>query len=413
MGGVIIFKELYIYSIMRSKKIVLILIIIGALLILVFGGYLIFRSQNSVNPNNSLPNGGLGINDNINSPTPTAIFGPLATINPNQQQDLQAITLGPILGFWPVSTTTIQYFTKDGFFEANFANQPAKIEQKDLGVSFSNVLSVEPAKSNKVLIKYVASGSSQTSYSVLDIVTHALKNLDPNVKTATWSPDGNTLLFYYSDSPLYYQEGFVEHQYLGQMDKNLANKKTLINFRAASDILLSWPTSTTIYISQKPSGVVKQTVLAFNPKTKVFKPFAEENGLILKWNNSGSYGLLFLTGDNGSSPVLKLINKDAVIIGTFPKLTLPEKCVFSQKSPILYCAIPETLDGQAVWPDDYYMGAFNQEEAIYSINLQSLEAQPIIQEAAFEVQGISLSPDESHLIFYDKYSNKLYALVLH
>ncbi len=322
------------------------------------------------------------------------------------------IASGKILAFWPAATTTLQYFTNEGFYEVDYTRAPIVPEKKDLGINFNTILSADPSGAGKVLIKYVASGSTQPAYSVLDIATRELKNLDLNVKSAAWSPDGQNIIFYYSDSPIYYQEGATEQQYLGQMNKDLAKKKTLINCQAASDIQLRWPTTTAVYISQKPSGYANQTVLSFDPKNIIFKPFAEGNGLILKWNDTASYGLLFSTSDAGKAPTLKLINKEAIVIGAFPKLTLPEKCVFSHKAAALYCAVPSEFSLTAVWPDDYYQAAFNTEEAIYQINPESLEAQPLISSAIFEVSGIDLNQDESALIFYDKTSSKLYGLEL-
>ncbi len=262
-------------------------------------------------------------------------------------------------------------------------------------------------------MKYVATGSNEAAYSVLDVITRELKNLDANIKTAAWSPDGKNLIFYYSNSPILANEIVTnEQQYLGQMDKNLSNKKTLINFKASNDLLISWPSTTTAYIMQKPSAYVNQTVLSFDTKNKTFKQFVEGNGLLLKWDAVGYYGLLLTTQNNGSTPSLKLINREAISLGTFPKITLPEKCVFSQKSAILYCAIATELTTGVTWPDDYYMGAFNQDEAIYKIDLQSMEATPLIDKAAFEIEGIDLTKDETQLMFFDKISGHLYGLNL-
>jgi hypothetical protein len=394
-----------------KNKIFIIIIALICLGIVVFFLYRIFQPSRP-SEEGALPTGAPLPTDVYGSPIATPTSSPTVTLTPEEISKLKTIASGEILAFWPASTSTLQYFTNDGFWEVDYSKQPIQAQKKDLGISFTNILGVEYAKSNKVLIKYLASGATQPAYSVLDIQTKELKNLDLNIKSATWSPDGQNIIFYYSDSSIYYQENTTEHQYLGQIDKNLAKKKTLINFRAASDIQLSWPTSTAVFITQKPSGYVSQTALLFNPTSKIFKPFVDGSGLILNWNNSGTYGLLFTTSDGGIAPTLKLINKDALVLGSFPQLTLPEKCVFSHKTVILYCAIPSEFSSTAVWPDDYYQNAFNEEEAIYQINPESLEAQPLISDAIFEVSGIDLNQDESLLIFYDKISGKLYGLGL-
>lgn len=391
---------------MKKKKIIIIILIVAAVAIFGVGGYIIYLAQKNFQDNN------VGLPSDQLTETALATPTPVPTFDSNldaESSKLKEIISGNILAFWPSATTTVQFISTEGFGEADYSYATPKVTKKDLGVTFDNVLDIWPSKYGKVLIQYVASGASQAAFSVLDIGTKALKNLDQNIKSATWSPDGKYLAFYYSNSSLYYKEDEKSEQYLGQFDKDLANKKVLTNFSATSDLILSWPTSTKIYISQKPSGLVNQSVLLFDTKTKLFSPFTEANGLILKWNQSGSYGLLFSTGDNGLSPSLKVINKDAIILGSFPKAALPEKCVFSQIQPVVYCAITNDLKSGVVWPDDYYQGAFKTYEAIYKINLQSLEAEPIISQFVFEVDGIGLSLDESNLIFYDKSSQKLYA----
>lgn len=394
---------------MKNKKILIILLIIVAVGLFIFGGYLIYSAQKNFQDDNvGLPGDQLA-GSALVTPTPTPTFD--STLDTNSSK-LRAILSGNVLAFWPSATNTLQYITDEGFGEADFSTQIPKITKKDLGVVFDNVLNIWPSKSDKVLIQYVASGATQSAFSVLDIKTQTVKNLDQNIKSATWSPDGKYLAFYYSNSPLYYQENETSNQYLGQLDKDLANKKVLADFSVANDMILSWPTSTKIYIAQKPSGLVNQTVLLFNTKTKIFTQFTDANGLILKWNQEGSYGLLFTTGDGGLSPSLKVINKDAVILGSFPRVTLPEKCVFAKNEPVVYCAIANELESNVVWPDDYYMGAFNVREAIYKINLQSLEAMPIIDQFVFEVDGIGLSSDESDLLFYDSVTKNLYAYPL-
>lgn len=359
-----------------------------------------------------------GITDGNGLPVDETVVGfatpsPMATLAPEEQQKLKTIATGDILAFWPASTTTLQYFKKDGFYEADFSMIPVKEEKRELGINFSNILEIKPSKAGKVLVKYVATGANDSSYSVLDITTRELKNLDANIKTAAWSPDGQLLIFYYSNSPILANTAVTnEQQYLGQIDKNLSNKKTLINFKASNDLLITWPSTTTAYIMQKSSGYVNQTVLSFDTKSKIFKQFVEGNGLLLKWDSIGNYGLLFTTQNMGNNPTLKLINKEPISLGTFPKITLPEKCVFSKKLAVLYCAIVPELTKGVVWPDDYYMGAFNQDEAIYKIDLQTMEAVPLIDKAIFEIQGIDLTIDETQLIFFDKISGNLYGLKL-
>jgi len=347
---------------------------------------------------------------------PTITAGPIVSPSTVETELAQKPVLKPliskdILAFWQSSTSSIQYLTTEGLFEFNYLESPIKEEKRELGVNFSNILNIEPSTKDKILIQYIAEGATKPAYSVLDINTREVKNLDLNIKTATWSPDGEKLLYYYSDSPIYYQENFKPSSYLAQLDKNLANRKVLMNFTAASDLNLIWPATSTAYITQKPSGLVEATVLSFNLANNTFSPFVSGYGLILKWDHQGKYGLLFTTSQNGINPKLQLINKDGYVLADFPNVTLPEKCVFANSKPVLYCSIFVNPVFSGVWPDAYYMNALDFDETLYQINLEKMEAKLLIN-TPFQINDLKISKDDNYLFFYDEKSKTLYSLSL-
>lgn len=386
---------------------ILILLILGIIAFVFYWFYLKPASQ--IGEEIQQEGGGVGLPTITATPfLPEQTSGTSAT-NIKQQPILRNLINKEILAFWQSGTSTLQYLTKEGLFEIDFSQNQIKEEKRELGVNFNNVLSVQPSAKDKILIKYVAEGATKPSFSILDIQTREVKNLDLYIKTAAWSPDGENLLYYYSDSPLYYQENFKETNYLAQLDKNLANRKILMDFKAASDINLLWPTTTTAYITQKPSGLSETTVLKFDLKNKIFSPFVSGYGLILKWDDKGQYGLLFTTSANGVSPKLQLINKDGYVLADFPNITLPEKCVFAHSSPILYCSIFVNPVFSGVWPDAYYMGAMSIDEMLYQINLETMEAQ-LLNNNTFQITDIKISKDDKTLFFYDEKTKTLYSL---
>lgn len=333
------------------------------------------------------------------SPSPSPIFS------------LKTIISQPFFAFWPSATKTLQLLNSEGLWEINYADQ-IKVTKKTLGVNLANVLGVTHSFRDKVLLKYLSVGASQPAYALVDIQNQVLKNFEPAVKAVTWSPGGDSLIYYYSTSPFYPKKDFSEVSYLAQVDTNLANKKILSEIKLGSDLNLSWPATSTVYIFEKPSGYAKQTILSFDLKSKTFQPFFEGYGLIIKWGRDGNYGLLFSTEMRGTNPTLQLINREGLVLAKFPRITLPEKCTFARQAPYLYCAFPQEFNFSAVWPDDYYQEKFVQKETIYRIDLRSFEAQPIFSERFFEVAQIELSLDEKELLFYDKLTKTLYSLTL-
>lgn len=324
---------------------------------------------------------------------------------------LKAIVSQPLFAFWSVGPHFLQIINSEGLLEIDYADEN-KITKKNLGVNLTNILDAYSFQ-NKVVLKYLSEGATQPAYALYDIENQVLKNFEPEVKAVTWSPQGDSLIYYYSNSSLYYKENLSENNYLAKVDNNLNNKKIIFEpLKLSNDLIISWPATSTLYISEKPSGYVKQTILSFDLKNKIFKPFFEGYGLILKWRENGDYGLLFSTQEGGSNPTLQLINSEGLVLAKFPKITLPEKCVFARQTPYLYCAFPQEFNSLAVWPDDYYQEKFSQEEIIYQIDLRNYEARPIFSEKFFEISQIELSLDEKELLFYDKLTNTLYALSL-
>jgi len=85
------------------------------------------------------------------SPSPTGQQGSVET-GGVAQPILKALINKDILAFWPSATSSLQYLSQEGLFEINYSEFPIKEEKKDLGVNFSNILSVDPSAKGKVLI---------------------------------------------------------------------------------------------------------------------------------------------------------------------------------------------------------------------------------------------------------------------
>jgi hypothetical protein len=115
-----------------------------------------------------------------------------------------------------------------------------------------------------------------------------------------------------------------------------------------------------------------------------------------------------------STKILKKIGVVETGISTQTK-TLAEKCVQTRdKSVILYCAVPNQIPS-GNYPDVWYKGLISTEDFIEKIDinndifyntadLSSLSNQKI------DVVDMSISPDETHLIFRNKIDGYLWML---
>ncbi|TSC66953.1 MAG: Uncharacterized protein G01um101472_583 [Parcubacteria group bacterium Gr01-1014_72] len=94
--------------------------------------------------------------------------------------------------------------------------------------------------------------------------------------------------------------------------------------------------------------------------------------------------------------------------------TLPEKCVWSRRDgEIAFCAVPSFFTG-GTYPDDWYQGVVSFEDELWKIDAESGRAQRlagISDEAGVLLDAVrlSLSPDESHLLFINKRDGTLWA----
>jgi hypothetical protein len=95
--------------------------------------------------------------------------------------------------------------------------------------------------------------------------------------------------------------------------------------------------------------------------------------------------------------------------------TLPEKCVQSNgKNPVLYCAVPYGLPSSN-YPDVWYQGLVKTEDSVKKIDPNSSIASDVYDISSesgeqIDAMNISISPDNTYLIFQNKIDGYLWML---
>ncbi len=180
--------------------------------------------------------------------------------------------------------------------------------------------------------------------------------------------------------------------------------------------LPEWSSADTITLTTRASAGVPGYAYFLHPSTKQFEKVlagipgltsrADPRATVLLYSKSDRTGLALYLYD------LATHTKTA-----FPIQTLPEKCVFSTKEAIVYCAVPEAIPA-ASYPDAWYQGVVQFTDNLWRVDLESGESQLLVQPTKIrrdqEIDAIDLmlAPDERALVFRNKRDNSVWMLAL-
>jgi len=250
-------------------------------------------------------------------------------------------------------------------------------------------------------IKLNKNNASSTSESLTPFST-TIGKLPTDIKEITIKPDG-TKIFYYTIN--------------GSSSWFVANpdgtKSSLVMSHPLTEWIPKWISGNTVIMQIKGSSEAVSYTYSFDVSNKTLKKIGiEAPGLSVNPNNDGSLSLI---SSGKTSPQLSIVNNKDITSTKIILNTLAEKCVWlKEKSPAVYCAVPNRIPS-GNYPDVWYKGLISTEDFIEKIdlnndiyynvaNLSSLSNQKI------DVVDISISPDETHLIFRNKIDGYLWML---
>ena len=96
--------------------------------------------------------------------------------------------------------------------------------------------------------------------------------------------------------------------------------------------------------------------------------------------------------------------------------TFASKCVWSQDSKNLYCALPGDISDSAVLPNDWQESKISTTDTFWKIDIATSKKDRLVDpekiQGSFDAFNPFLSPDEKTLFFTNKSDGKLYKLSL-
>lgn len=201
-------------------------------------------------------------------------------------------------------------------------------------------------------------------------------------------------------------------------------------------------------IIANPDGTKKNQIWG-SPLSEWLSEFADESTITLETKpSSGSFGFVYLLNTKsgavtkvlgGKIGLTALVSPDKkralyaeaaggalktgiydigkATTAAFPFNTLPEKCVWSVKSPgLVYCAAPKTIP-VAAYPDSWYQGLTSFSDDIWSVDLNTGATVEVLGDTLkkgveMDITELKLSPDGTQLIFINKKNLSLWLLRL-
>lgn len=181
---------------------------------------------------------------------------------------------------------------------------------------------------------------------------------------------------------------------------------------AIKDFAVSWVNKATIALMSKPSALARGQLYFLKADNGLLtRVMSGPVGLSTASNQTGTQ--ILYSESSGSAFNTNILDVKTGNVSQLTLQTLAEKCVWSEKNPYVYCAVPKSVT-EARYPDDWYQGKINFEDNIWQINTLTGTTKLLIdsnqQKASFDAINLSLDPEEKYIVFTNKTDSELWGL---
>jgi len=249
------------------------------------------------------------------------------------------------------------------------------------------------------LNKNIASSTEE----ILTPFSTTIGKLPTDIKEISIKPDGSKI-FYYT------LNGTYSNWFVSNPD---GTNSSLVGSHPLTEWLPKWISGNTVIMQTKGSSKSLGFDYSFDVSSKVLKKVGLE--VLGISSNPKTDGSLTLVSSGGSSLRLFLIDNKNVTSKAIDTNTLAEKCVWlKEKNPSVLCAVPNGLP-RGDYPDIWYKGLVATDDSVRKLDLNDNTSYNMadlyaLSEEQIDVVDISISPDESHLIFRNKIDGYLWLL---
>lgn len=190
-------------------------------------------------------------------------------------------------------------------------------------------------------------------------------------------------------------------------------RKTQVLSTPFSEWTSSWVGDRVVTLTTKPSSRVPGYMYSVDTNTKSLNRIF-----------GGINGLTTLTGPDGKKVLytdnllnLYIYNTSSSTSTPLNIRTLPEKCVWSEDSVTVYCAVPQNIT-TGNFPDSWYKGLTSFTDSIWKVNTNTGDTSIVINPTEvgtrenFDAVKLDLDLEENYLMFVNKNDSYLWRLDL-
>ena len=359
-------------------------------------------------------------------------------------------TLGGVAPAGEIPTPTYDPNATNNSFEGNV---PRLRKISATPVSGADIFNRKEGTTTRAYIRFVDRGTGniyETATSSLEI-TRITNTTIPKVNSAFFGNNGNSIALQYLDSsdniqtfvgkasgtssdltgnflPLNAQSPAVspaKNRLFFMLStsngsswytSDFSSKKPAQVFsHALSGWQIHWPNEASLIATTKPTSISGGVAYQFNLKgSSLIKLLGPKNGLVTLASPKIDNLLFSETRNNSLSA--GLFNTKLKTEKQISQPTIPDKCVWSSTSTLVYCGSPKYIPpGQ--YPDIWYQGLVTFDDRITSLTTFYSEPVTVIDPGAIAQEQIDavdlhLSPFEDYLIFTNKNDLSLWGLRL-
>ncbi|OIP78312.1 MAG: hypothetical protein COT61_04050 [Candidatus Portnoybacteria bacterium CG09_land_8_20_14_0_10_44_13] len=299
----------------------------------------------------------------------------------------------------------IGYYSKNqgNMYEVNFdGSNLSRIS----GANLAGLLQILWSPNKEKIVGVFQENNATTKY-LHDYQNGTSIRLNEKIEQVTWSPIDDRIAIQ-SFNP------DANNNVISIANADGTNLKNVFQTRI-KDLVLDWPMADKISARTKTSGLSEGLLITINPDSGVFNDVLQDiYGLNARWFPFGDKILYSATNSEGKNIKLFTADQNGQDVKNTELSTLVEKCAFSQDNRVLFCAIPQHLSENAVWPDDYYKGLVTTKDSFWKINLDTGQKTQIFNSGtsaqSYDAIDPFLSPQENYLFFVNKKDGLLYGL---